>query len=169
MSGDGSLLGAGGLSPVGAGSSTLGGGASPSKIGVRQQIRRLEHLAEQTSTGLNDAVDTQAAAKAELKQLITAMESRLMTEISKLREETSTQMRVLRQGIDQVRKTLGTHKDESSVQGEQLRAEKARTDAIDEQLQKFIREFEGTVELDDAQFLASGTSFQLGGTVDAKS
>ena len=90
------------------------------------------------------------------------MEGRLMGEIGKLREETSNQMRVLRQGIDQVRKTLATHKDESTVQGEQLRAEKARTDAIDDQLQKFIREFEGTAEMDDANFLESGTSLRLG-------
>ena len=60
------------------------------------------------------------------------------------------------------------HKDESTVQGEQLRAEKARTDAIDDQLQKFIREFEGTAEMDDANFLESGTSLRLGGTAEAK-
>ena len=164
MSGDGSMLGVGGLSPVAGGSSTLGA----SKVGVRQQIRLLESLAEQTSAGLGEAVDSQAADKQELKELIAAMEGRLMGEIGKLREETSNQMRVLRQGIDQVRKTLATHKDESTVQGEQLRAEKARTDAIDDQLQKFIREFEGTAEMDDANFLESGTSLRLGGTAEAK-
>ena len=158
------MLGVGGLSPVAGGSSTLGA----SKVGVRQQIRLLESLAEQTSAGLGEAVDSQAADKQELKELIAAMEGRLMGEIGKLREETSNQMRVLRQGIDQVRKTLATHKDESTVQGEQLRAEKARTNAIDDQLQKFIREFEGTAEMDDANFLESGTSLRLGGTAEAK-
>ena len=132
--------------------STLGG--SPGRGGFKQQLHRLEAAVEQSSAALSEAADSAASDKEELKQLISATEQRIMAEIERLRSETANQMAVLRQGIDQTRKTLKVYKGESTAQAEKLRAQTVRGDGFDKQLQRLIREFDGDGDLQ--QFSVDG-------------
>eukprot|EP00937_MAST-01D_sp_MAST-1D-sp2_P003623 g3623.t1 len=120
--------------------------ASPSaslQEGIKPQLARLEDAAASTRDALDTAVETAAADKAELKQLIVECESRIMAEIGKVREEFKNHMDALRQGIDATRKTLTVHKGESTVQAERLRGTGVKVSALEDQLQQLVHEVEG--------------------------
>ena len=120
-----------------------GGASGAGRAGMKQQIAVLEAVTAETTAGLRVATETSAADKAELTALIGAMETRLMGEIERLREETNAHFTALRAGIDATRKTLVVHKGEAAVHGEKIRAADARVGAMDNRLQQLVRELDG--------------------------
>jgi hypothetical protein len=133
-------------SSMAASTAAMGSGAAAARVGMKQQIAVLEDTAAETAAALRAAVERAAADKEELTGLIGAMETRLMAEIERLREESNNNFTALRAGIDATRKTLVVHKGEAAVHGEKLRGTAARLGTMDDRLTELILELDGSTD-----------------------